>query len=409
MPALRSLAAAALLCAGTAAPARELFEAVATNGAVTIIDRDNNFLDLISDVVRNTDRFAALVGTPIDSQISYLGVSSAVVINQDITGRSVRFRIDRIGFDRTFTGADAADVQRKIEKFLKSDGADIVARFRKAIAFESAVSVTDGNPTATTANAARTVFFAEGFTSARELVHGPDTASRFGRASLGVQHAFVEAEIDGVTYRGDQTRAEGNFGSLRINDRLRIELPFSADYTNIEGTEIYGAGATLAAPWRILLRSPTNPVAWRFTPVFGMQTRASFDAVAGGLSWHTGAVNTFDWHLTDRFFVSLVNQFTTHQGFPLNISGYTLDFDINQNILKNGVRFGARLGASTLLALYAVDTHFMNDAAVDEFYTLGVSFDLMATGRIGFGAGFETDLAEGYRASLARLQGSWKW
>jgi len=406
---VRALGLVAGCVLGPLLGAAELFNATATNGVVTITSSDSRFIDLISDVVKNTDRFAILAGTSVTANIGYLGIRSAVRVDQDFTGRNVRFRIDRIGFDRTFTGTDRNDVQRQVEDFLKSEGSDIVAKFRKSIGVESAVSVTDGNPTATTANAARSIFFSQGFTSARELIEGSDTTSFLGRASLSVSRGSLEAEIDGVTYTGEQTRIDGNLGSLRVTDRLRLELPVSADYTNIEGTEIYGAGATLAAPWRIVLRTPENPIAWRFTPVFGMQTRASFDAVAGGLSWHTGAVNTFDWHVTDRFVISLINQLTTHQGFPLNIKGYTLDFDINQNILKNGLRLGVRAWSSALLSAYLVDTHFLNNAAVDEYYTAGLSLDYAITSGLSLGAGIESDIATDYRSTLARLQGSWKW
>ncbi len=406
---VRSFLVCVALCAGSSLGARELFQATATNGVVTITNRNHNFIDLISAVVRNTDDFAVLAGTPVSADISYLGIGSAVQVTQDFSGRSVRFRIARIGFDRTFTGATPAAVQRQIEDFLKKDGSDIVAKFRKSIGFESAFSITDGNPSSTTASAARSVFFSQGFTTARELIAGADTDSRLGRGALSLNRNSVEAKIQGVTYSGEQLRADGNLGSLRIHDRLRLELPFSADYTDIEGTEIYGAGATLAAPWRITLRTPQNPLAWRFTPVFGLQTRASFDAVAGGLSWHTGAVNTLDWHATDRVVLSLINQLTTHQGFPLNIQGYTLDFDINQNILKNGLRLGVRMGSSTLLSAYLVDTQFLNNAAIDEFYTAGLSLDLNVTSGISLGAGVESDIASDYRSTLARLQGTWKW
>lgn len=410
MPAFKvAVLLSACLLVAPAASAARLFEATATNGAVTISSADSSFLDMIESVVERTDEFAVFAGTPVESSITYLGVPSAVTISQDFSGRNARVRIDRIGFDRTFTGTDSADVRRQIEKFLKTEGSAIIARFRKAIAFESAASVTDGNPSATTAVAAGAIFFSQGFTPLPDAFSGARAESSFGDLSLAMSRGSLEIGIAGRTYHGEQVRAGGSLASLRVNDRVRIELPVTAEYTEIEGTEIFGAGATLAMPVTLAAPSETHRWTWRIVPVFGLQTRASFDAVAGGLSWHTGLVNSLDRRLGTRFVLSAVTQATTHQGFPINIRGYTLDFDINQTILKNGVRLGSLLAPGVSAGLYVVDTRFLHEAAVDQYYTTGLSLDFRRAQHAGLGVGVESDRADDYRSLTGRMQLNWTW
>ena len=142
-------------------------------------------------------------------------------------------------------------------------------------------------------------------------------------------------------------------------------------------------------------------------PVFGMQTRGSFDAVAGGLSWHTGLGSSLDWRINHRLVLSLANQLTYHQGFPLNIHGVTLDFDINQTILKNGAHMGVFLMPALIASVYVIDTHFMKAAAIDTFYTTGASLDFKITGHAGFGFAIESDMASHCHSLLGRLQVNW--
>ncbi len=403
-------AALALGAASIAAAETPLFRADASNGVITISEASSSMLDLLDRTIRREGEFAALAGTDYSASITFLGIANSMRIDLNAAGTGARLSIPSINFSREFTGANEGEVRDRIRAFLKREGADIVGRLRSAVRPLSAASITDGNPDANTASAARAIFFSQGLTPAATLVFDADDEPvEPGRSGFAVTARTAEMEIDGVDYTATQLRLAVDLFSLKLSDRVRLEMPLAADYVEIEGTEIYGAGAFLALPVRIYTLDAERALGWRLTPVAGGQTRVSFDAVSGAITWHVGLVSTVDYRVSPRLIVSLINQATYHQGLPIAVRGFTFESDVHQVILKNGFRLLTPLGHRGHAGIHYVHTDFLQEAAIDGYHTAGVSVEARMGRSISVSTVLESDWAAGYSSLAGRLQFNWHW
>lgn len=388
----------------------QLFEATTAHGGITASSSSSRFDDMIDSAVRLALTRITTNPGPFTATVTYLGAPSTFTVTPGFDGTTLSLHVKSVGFEKTFTGTSTAEVGKKVEQYLRSDSAAIITNFSQAAALTSAFSITDGNPASSTASAARSIFFNQGLSLAQDSADDKTTAgSAFGLGSLSVSRGTIEADIAGRTYRGEQVRIDATLLSLRVNDRLRLELPITAEYSDIEETEFFGAGATLVAPISIITDSPEHPFGWKVVPVLGVHSRGSFDAGAGGISWHVGLVSVANWRLGDRFAFSVINQITTHQDLPVDVGDYAFDSNINQTILKNGLRLTTVLTPKLQNNLYLIDTRFLNEAAVESYYTAGASLDFRAGRQMSAGVGIESDFADNYRSLLVRLYLNWTW
>jgi hypothetical protein len=389
------------VCAG------QLFESHASRGGTSVSSSDSTFAGMIEAAARLPDAFP---GRAFRARITYMGVPSTFTVTPGFDGKTASLRLECVGFEKTFTGSSAAEINRKVEKFLNDEGVAIAAKFSEAVAAESAFALSDGNPASTTASAARSLFFSQGISPAHEDPNAAQTTlPQSGASSLAISRGNIEADIAGRTYRGEQLRIEANLASVQIGKRMRLEVPVTAEYTDIEGTEIYGAGASVAAPITMIAPTVGQPFGWKLVPVAGLHTRASFSAATGGVAWHAGLLSAVDWRISDVFSLTLINQVTSHHELPVEFGGYTMDSDIDQTILKNGLCLTTRLSPGLHANLYGIHTQFLNDAAVASYGTAGFSLDVRTGRRMSVGAAIETDFADNYRSLLGRLWVNWTW
>ncbi len=400
----------ALLAVTTAGRAAPLFVAEATNGVLTIREGDSAMLDLIDRTIERDGEFAAFAGTDFDASITFLGVPSAINVALNGAGTAATLEIPGINFRRDFTGSSEREVRDKVRDFLKSEGADIVARLRTYARARSAASVTDGNPDSNTASAARAVFFNHGLSAPATLSFDGETpAARFRRQAVAVTSRTADLTIAGRSYHANQYRFGANLLGVDLGDRVRLELPVHADYVDIEGTEIFGGGAYIAMPVQFLRMDAERAVGYRLTPVGGAQSRASFDAVSGAIVCYGGLVSSLDVRVAPSLIVSIINQATYHQGLPLQLQDFEFESDIEQVIVKNGVRLLTRLGRPLYLSGYYVNTRFLNDAAIDSYHTLGAGLEGRLGERQSLALVLESDIADGYNSGALRLEWNRSW
>ena len=150
---LRTVLAAALAVAPAALAADPfVLTADTTSGPpATVTASGSNLADLVQDLVETRDAFGAFDGQAFRAALDYGGVRNAIRFEQNAAGTSSTLSIPSTGFSRTFTGANEAEVRRKIEDFLLKDGAQAYARFLREVNERSTIGVTDGNPLAATA------------------------------------------------------------------------------------------------------------------------------------------------------------------------------------------------------------------------------------------------------------------
>ena len=395
------------LMAASSALAANLFEVTGTDGIITKTVSSSNVLDLIQSTIENTSLFPAGI---TNADLTFLGVPKAMSYSLNPAGTSATLNIPSISFTRTFTGANRDAVYVAMEDFLKTDGSSVLSRFLKEMAKQSAVAVTDGNPNASTAIAAKGIFMSEGFTPADQLTfEGDSPRPNFGGFGIGFNSGRFDADVAGKTFSGEFAELGLTWLNLGLGDRVRLLAPFSASYLTIDNTAVYGVGQSLSLPIRILIMDKTNPWNWRLTPVGGISARASIDALSGAVIWHAGLVNSIDYRVNHRLIVCLVNQLTTHQGLPVKYGSYSFDSEIDQLIAKNGIRLVTPLTKRLIGDVYFIDTRFLNAAAVKQFETVGASISLRATKKYKLSLASNYDFGNNYKAYSVGLSSAWSW
>jgi len=137
---------AALLTTTGSLRAGDLFTLSATSGLTTVNTGANNVVDLIQRAVDRTGPFAGL-GNITSGSLTYGGVANAIQYFSPAQGQATII-IPSTGLNKSFTTTAA------LTDFLKTDGSAEVAKFLKAMAAQSLVTITDGNPGASTARSA---------------------------------------------------------------------------------------------------------------------------------------------------------------------------------------------------------------------------------------------------------------
>jgi hypothetical protein len=426
MKKLRYLVLAGLsgLLLGTAQAASP-FELVATTTGttppITITTSANSLIDFTNSLLKSQDQFAPLQGKAFTATTTFLGVPNAITFNVNATATNVAFSLGPINYTKTFTGTGASDVNNQIEDFFKVNGTSVYAQFLSAIAKQSAVAVTDGNPNASTASTANTSFVSQGFTPTAEVAAEADPAPNTTSAASGSAAGASKGRFGGfgIGFNSGQFRAGGfngtntdiafsglNFG---IGEKLRLQIPVSLSYITVEGSKTYGGGVSLVLPFRVKTMDKDNPLSWRVTPLAGVSIRGSEDLASGALLWEAGVINTFDYRVNPKLVVCFVDQLTFHKSIAIDYAGYHFDPGIDQQIVKNGLRFVVPLNKRLIGDFMVIDSRFLKDAAVKQFTTFGTSIAFRTTKSYSLTLGTNYDTGSNFRAWSAGLSSAWRW
>lgn len=407
---------ALLLLAGPLRAARAPFEATATTTNPTnnfsLTATGSSLTDFLSSLINVQGEFERLRNQPYTASLTFLGVPNAITFQTNGPGTAVSMTLDPIGVRETFTGPTRENVDDQIDEYFKKLGVAKVAEFLKAIAKESSVAVTDGNPSSATAVAASATFMAQGFTPVDELgvtgdggAEGAPSKPRFGSFGLG----FNTGRFEAAGFEGESMDISSSGLSIGFGERVRLLTPVFVNYLKVSDAVVAGLGANLALPIRLKVMGRDNAWNWRITPMGGVSARASVDLASGALLWQGGAVNSVDYRVNSHLVLCAVNQFTVHKSIKLEYDDFSFDPQINQQIMKNGVRVVSPLTRRWIADVFAVDTRFLKDAAVDQFWSFGGSLALRVSQSFNLTIGVNYDTGDNFKSYSAGLSSAWKW
>lgn len=395
---------AALFSATGAVRAGDLFTLTATGGPTVTVSA-NNVVDLIERAVNRSDAFAALGGA-VTASLNYAGVANAITYTSPVAGQTT-ISIPSTGFSRTFNSTAA------LTDFLKTDGSAEVAKFLKAMTAQSLVTITDGNPNATTARSASDAYQNYGMTFAETKkekdANKPNTDS-VGFGIIADVGTFDANGIKGTVY------SLPLFARFKLTDRVGLNLDIPINYTKIEGANAFGIGLGVGVPVKVIPRAKDNPWYWQLTPFGGANATGSKDLAAGGLLAN-GGLNSLLAYDFGRLTVSMGNHFSLHEGVPITVSGYKFDPGVSQQVIKNGIKLDVPVGKRWIFDVYGVHTKFLTAAAVDQYITVGgeIGYRLLGKndapskkgGYLKFG--LYADVGDNYTSAHAQFGSGWKF
>jgi hypothetical protein len=386
---------------------------------ITVTASGSSFETFINSIISSEGQFQALDGKPFAGTATFLGVKDALIFQVNAAGTVVSFSLGPINFNKTFTAANSTDLSKQVTDFFKKDGAQTIADFLAAIAKQSTIAVTDGNPNAATAIAANNTFISQGFTPVEQTADAIEASSstggtatttaaaprRFGGLGIGLNAGhFKSGGFEGDNYDFSISGLNIGFGP-----NVRLVTPLYASYVKVSGAQIGGLGGGLALPITIRTITKESPWAWRVTPSVGIGGRVSVDLAGGAALWQAGLSSTFDVKVAPKLVLGFVNQITTHKSIEIKQGDFHFDPQIDQQILKNGLRLVAPLARRVVADFFVVDTRFLQAAAVKSFQTYGGSISLRATQSFNLTLGANYDTGTNFEAYSAGLSSAWHW
>ena len=382
--------------------------AVVTDGSglPAVIASGSNFQDFTTNITEVSGQFQGFSGHSYNSNVTFLGVPNAILYSTNNTGTVVTMKLTPIGFAMTFTGTSKDDVKTQINNFFEKNGAGILASFLKAVSQTSPIAVTDGNPNAATAVAANSVFLSAAMTPATDVADQAAGAKpQFGGLALGFDTGgFTAGSFSGNNYDLSLTALNIGFG-----DRVRLQVPVDFNYLTVSGAKVGGAGVTFVLPIRISIMDQNNPVNWRLIPLAGVNARASVDLAGGAALWEAGAISSVDFKVSPKLVLCLMDQYTLNKSFSIKEGSYSFNPQVNQGILKNGVRVVTPLTKRVILDCFVVETNFINAAEIKNFTTVGACLSLRATKSYNLSIAGNYDTGTAFKSWSVGLTSAWHW
>lgn len=293
---------------------------------------------------------------------------------------------------------------------------------------ESPVAVTDGNPIANTAQAARVTteqaalldpvdLIDEGFTPDEPAATDTGSAGDEGLGGTGETEATAAAaggKPDAASVLGAEIGV-GTFEiggvdaslytltipySHKLTDRGTLSLQVPLSITNLEDVmatfdntgnlrlddaSIYGGGLNVAYSHKVYMKADKVPYRWKVTPSAGLFLRESSDLNMGSWVFNAGLSSSFAYQFKPGWVINLGNSISF--AWSRASSGYPDPIRDSQQVLTNGIQL-LRLSGRWTYHAYIVDTRMLRDSLVDAYQTYA------------FGAGYKVTRSHSLRFSV---------
>lgn len=364
---------AMILVAPGVAGATDLFGVEATYTGGTITQSASSLPNLVEALVNNQGAFAPLLGNDFTGSLTYYGLPGAVAVNvQGVTQLTVTSSLT--GLNKTFTGTDRNDLENQLTDWLLKDGSSEVGKLMQAVAEQSAAAITDGNPSSATARMADRAFNTFGLFPATRVMRG---SAEGNHAGLWLHTRQSKADTPAGTVESTGYELDIPWW-LNFGPHVSLIGNGSGQYMDTEGTAIYGGGADLGLGIRPFVRDEDSSFGWQITPFVGLQGIGTYDGATGGLLDEFGIASRLEFQFSHGIQLIVANQFSHLSSLKLKIQDVNIDPKVQQDVLKNGLMLDVPLWADKGLYAngFAMDTRFLQDAAIDNYQTLGAGLSL---------------------------------
>jgi len=267
-----------------------------------------------------------------------------VTLGYDRDSTTLVFTVPSLGINESFSGGTRDISNDLFEDYIKQNGDDILRELLRV----SAVDPLAGNPASVQSQMAAGDFAAGVDPVYDTLKPGSSfgLGARFGSYSTGqfTQNVFTLPLSYVYTF--------SNY------DRLIVRLPLT--YMDVDGASAYRGNLGLAYKKNLTRR-------WALTPALGYGIAGSTDL--GSLGHIFSGSLTSDLMLYDdsKYQLSMGNMAGYYLTLPVRLGDYSVDYDLKNTIIRNGLLFSTPLphslwGREFSVDLYLTDTRFFGDA-----------------------------------------------
>jgi autotransporter-associated beta strand protein len=271
------------------------------------------------------------------------------------------------------------------------------------------IHFSDGTPDSTTSLIADSTFYGFGSSLAERMALGiVEVGGTTQENAVSVSFDMGSFELEG--HHG-QTYGIPIAGQFKINDRVKLDYEIPIQYITVADTGLLQAGLTLSLPWKVILPSPDQPWSWDVTPTAAFAVSGSREIIGGGALTN---VLTYRWH---GMTVTYGNYISFFKGSLQTDDNPNFPSGVDQQIMKNGLRFDIPFGKGWVFEPYGIYTQFFQSTSVSSYYTIGAEvghhFTWILEGQnvdLGFiSLGFYTEQGNRYRSGHGQIGSAWKF
>ncbi|MFI4882746.1 MAG: hypothetical protein ACIAQU_09195 [Phycisphaerales bacterium JB064] len=422
--------------------------------------------DLVEDLLDTQGDFARFDGIDFDASLRYAGVDDAITFSLSADGNTATLQfLGRDDAPLVFTADATGDVEDQIVDFLEKEGSATVADFLKEINKRSLVAVTDGNPQATTAQMASYKYNRFGKHQdltrlERQIMRGEvvqpasPSPSAFrvrgqeqdaGMQSVGDTTGFnqdggeqgvqagnrlqgenapvgsasvqwfepgsdkgLRIRFDAQAGIADADGLESTFVNLagsfeyRVNRYWGVAASFPVSYYDVEGADVFTAGAHLDIPIRLIQRDDGKGFTFQIAPGAMIAGSGSYEMVSGGLFWGVGGTALASYEMKDWLF-SAAASYTHFDSISLELSEFEFDPALTQDYVRVGGKASYFVGDNAYIFGGASYSDFLDDASVDNYWSPTAGIGVRTRGGFNVRLAYEGDFGDDYEAHKVQL------
>ncbi|KOR30411.1 hypothetical protein TI04_05920 [Achromatium sp. WMS2] len=343
---------------------------------------DNNLIDLLGANLSNaflndaglTNLFSIYTPTS-QAQLTLFVGGIPVIASYAANSTTLVFEVPSLNITRSFTGQTRDESATNFANFLEGpEGQEILNKLLQGLAEQSPISPVAGNPNSLQSTMAASTFSVG---TGIGILSGPGDMFGLDGADLASTPGGF-AEVPNLANAGGDVGFANSDGHKSVfitlplrysyyltNPQYAITLDLPLTYINTEGVRT-GTGS-----FGLSLRVPILDN-WYITPSIraGATGSEGIDAVAIMYSGDISSSYRINW---GDLRLNIGNTFGYYETAPVTIGDNTVDYDLQNTVLKNGLSLEGSLGTSLfsrpgVWQVYVVDTHFFGDRLFLEHY-----------------------------------------
>jgi hypothetical protein len=288
---------------------------------------------------------------------------------------ALRFVVPAAGVDITFNGATRDDSQQQLKDFLLKNGGSLATKLLQALVANSPIDPVAGNPNSLENLGASNDFgVATGIGLGAEPIPGPNAGPKAGL--LGQPNLISLGGDLGVSRSGGFTSEIVTLPFRYIiplkDPRYAVTIDAPISYVNTEGASSYFGSIGVS------VRIPISGT-WFISPSIRYGASGSVDLGAGAMQISGGVASRYNIYFNDLS-VTVGNGVTVARTLPLSIGSVSVNYDLTNVLLNNGVQVEGSLptliyGRPTSWQAYLIDTYVAgSDVYINHYDEIGASF-----------------------------------
>ena len=348
-----------MIAASMPAVARDTFEISIDidgkgSGNIGFDSAEEALNELDSDGFRNLvpDYQDSDTGTAI---LDFRGIKTFIDFPNGGTGSNsseLIFSIPELNFEKVFQGPYRDNIREKLENFLENNDEGIFKDLLQALAEETPVDPVAGNPNSIMSRMGASSFEQGSNISTQDSVSRRQSGSNANRigleARLGRHSAgdFVQDSLT-VPFSYDVVFSDPRY-------RLKFDAPITVIDT--EGTVTYNGSFGLGFQFPVTDK-------WTLTPGARIGAIGSADAASAAVVNSGSVTSSYDLYLGD-IRLTVANNGSYFRTESINAGNYTIDYDLENWMTKNGVALEGYTG----LSFFGIDTTWQTNMSHTQIF-----------------------------------------